>query len=395
MDELTGFELLEKRVEWLDNERRTDKTILASLQNRLIELENENIKLAQQVKELNGEVSGLRTKVIETNKYDARIERVSSDLSKKINETDEKLAPALNETVKRFKLEIDAIHKAYSPLLTLPDAITANQTSIKSQHTEDVRLSKLIEELKLKIVEVSRFDEDYKRSLFLLEESLRQDTKRYTDLQGEVVAQRKRIEENRSRIDMTIDNFRQFDKRINELQTYEKDRREAQAAFVEKINMQTVERERTFKEWKVRIDAIDKIDLGFENQIDSLEKIQRSVEKSLLSLDEVTTRFDRRINEISEIQRLNEERFRQEWTTFKADDQKRWTNYSLGQEEQFREIRSELESLASQITSLDEITRSMEDVIQQSNKETVKRLQLFLHAYQDSLQSASNLDKTK
>ena len=40
-------------------------------------------------------------------------------------------------------------------------------------------------------------------------------------------------------------------------------------------------------------------------------------------------RFDRRLNEITEMQRLVEERFRQEWVSFKADDQKRWTNYTL------------------------------------------------------------------
>jgi len=35
MDEITDLEQLEKRVEWLDNERRNDKNNLASLQNRL------------------------------------------------------------------------------------------------------------------------------------------------------------------------------------------------------------------------------------------------------------------------------------------------------------------------------------------------------------------------
>ena len=43
MDEYSGIEQLEKRVEWLDNERRNDKTNLASLQNRLTMLEGENL----------------------------------------------------------------------------------------------------------------------------------------------------------------------------------------------------------------------------------------------------------------------------------------------------------------------------------------------------------------
>lgn len=395
MDDLTGFELLEKRVEWLDNERRSDKTNLASLQNRLSELENDNKKMSQRIIDLETELSSLRTKISETNKYDTKIERVSIDLSKRINENDEKTTSLISEISKRFKQEIESTNKAFSPLLTLPDSINANSTSIKNQKAEDTRLSKAIEELKVKIAEVGHYDEEYKRSLFLLEESIRQESKRYTDLQGEVVAQRKRIEENRSRIDMTIDNFRQFDKRISELQSYEKDRREAQTAFVEKMNMQGVERDRLFREWKLKIDALDKIDLGFESQIETLEKMQRTVDKSLMSLDEVTTRFDRRINEISEIQRLNEERFRQEWGTFKTDDQKRWTNYLLGQEEQFREINRELESTAAQIVVLQDSTQTLEDQLSQTQKETIKHLQLILHAFQDSLQSASLLEKTK
>ncbi len=66
--------------------------------------------------------------------------------------------------------------------------------------------------------------------------------------------------------------------------------------------------------------------------------MQRAVKRSQDSFDEITQKFDRRINEITEMSRINEDRFRQEWGSFKTDDQKRWTNYSLSQEEQFREI---------------------------------------------------------
>jgi hypothetical protein len=54
-------------------------------------------------------------------------------------------------------------------------------------------------------------------------------------------------------------------------------------------------------------------------------------------LDDINIRFDRRINELTEMHRLTEERFRQEWISFKTDDQKRWTNYLLTQEEQQQE----------------------------------------------------------
>ena len=47
----------------------------------------------------------------------------------------------------------------------------------------------------------------------------------------------------------------------------------------------------------------------------------------------------------SHLQRLAEERLRQEWVTFKADDQKRWTGYTLSQDEAIRELRQAVEEI--------------------------------------------------
>ncbi len=102
MDDITSFEQLEKRVEWLDNERRNDKTNLASLQNRLTGLESENISLRKQIKELELEISGLKNQMSSLDKYDNRIERLNIDLTKQVRDVNERSEMNLNEAVKRF-----------------------------------------------------------------------------------------------------------------------------------------------------------------------------------------------------------------------------------------------------------------------------------------------------
>jgi hypothetical protein len=47
--------------------------------------------------------------------------------------------------------------------------------------------------------------------------------------------------------------------------------------------------------------------------------------------------LERRSAEAAEMQRLAEERFRQDWAAFLADDQKRWTTHMLLRDEQWRE----------------------------------------------------------
>jgi hypothetical protein len=118
--------------------------------------------------------------------------------------------------------------------------------------------------------------------------------------------------------------------------------------------------------------------LGLDAQIQSLDLTNRSVKRSQDALDDVTQRIERRINEITEVQRLAEDRFRQDWTGFKADDQKRWTNYTLSQEEQQREIGKHFDKMGERIVFFDDMLQEIQDQLQQVNEESVKRLQGLL-----------------
>ncbi len=66
---------------------------------------------------------------------------------------------------------------------------------------------------------------------------------------------------------------------------------------------------------------------------------------------------------------------RQEWITFKADDQKRWTNYTLSHDETYREIRADLEKISERIAALDDTAQNQADLLQQTTEATEKSLQ--------------------
>jgi DUF4097 and DUF4098 domain-containing protein YvlB len=102
------------------------------------------------------------------------------------------------------------------------------------------------------------------------------------------------------------------------------------------------------------------------------------VKRIQANLEELTQRVERRVNEITEIQRLSEDRFRQEWVTFKADDQKRWTNYTLNQEEQRNEANRQFGKLAEQTTQIEDELQEVKDMLQQANELVEKRLQSML-----------------
>jgi chromosome segregation ATPase len=171
---------------------------------------------------------------------------------------------------------------------------------------------------------------------------------------------------------------RKIETRVNEFSTVETERREAIDSFLEKQALYQVERERVWKEWQARFEAIEAQTANVESNLQTLDATHRSVKRSQQTVDDLAQKIERRINEITEIQRLAEERFRQEWVTFKADDQKRWTNYTLTLEEQRNESSRQHEKLAEKMGHMDDTVLEIQDLIQQINEQEEKRLQSLL-----------------
>lgn len=392
MDKPLEVEQLEKRLEWLDSERRSDKTLIASLQNKLETLETENNTLRTQLADLENEITRINTLM-------ARIENFEQDISTLGTETSRQMTgfkDALTEhqmQTERHQKQLEDLTADLTGLRKQALEIDGIQEKLEGRREEDIRLSGLIEENKSQLNEVQRFDEEYKRSIKMIEESRRQDTKRLTDLQGDIASIRKRQEETLAKQDLVGDSMRKLENRIKGLLDAESERRESQTAFIEKVNLAQVERDRKFKQWEERFDKMEAITTSIEAEISDLENTHRAVKQSQAALDEVTQRFDRRINEITEVQRLNEDRFRQEWTTFKSDDQKRWSNYTISQEEQHREMNRSLDGLGDRLTTLEEIIETMEENFQQIGRVDIKRMQSLLTMMRDSLDTYNNIFK--
>lgn len=380
-----------KRLEWLDNERRKDRTAIATLEERLAEAEAAIPPLVQQIRELTLENTRLASQLARFDQIEATISQLRVDLTRAV-ETAEKNRLDHDREVERVRLaDLENLNRSIAEVRKGLDPIPDMRKAIQARTEEDYRLSRLIEELDKRITEAGRSDEDYRRSLRLLDEGRRQDAKRLTDIQGEMAALRKRVEEQRGKVDLNSEGLRKVETRLSEIQAAEAERRQSVTAFMEKQSLANVERDRVWKDWQVRFELIEKQAMNLDAQLQALDATHRSVKRAQESFEEITQRFERRINEVTEMQRLTEDRFRQEWVTFSADDQKRWTNYSLVQEEQQREIGKQFDRLQERMVYLEDLTQELQDLMQQSNGETQKRLQSLLaltHEWMDAYEKS-------
>ncbi len=372
------LEQLEKRLDWLDNERRKDKIIIDTLEKRVAVLEGDLPQMKEQLKGVSGEVTRLIATLSRFEQIEAALVQIRVDHTRAIENIEKTRQERERELEKMRLADQEGINRAISEVRRGLDPIPDLRKMIQLRVEEDFRLGRLVEEVNQKVLEYRRGDEDFRRSIKLLEETQRQDGKRVTDMQGEVSAVRKRQDEQRGRGDLVGENVRKMEMRLGEISAAESERRQAQTTFIDKQNMAAVERDRIWKDWQTRFELIEHQGVGLDTQMQAIEATHRQIKHAQEAFEEITTRFERRINEITEMTRLTEDRFRQEWVAFKADDQKRWTNYSMVQEEQQRELARNYDRYNDRIVSLEDITQEMQDLLHQVKEENQKRLQSLL-----------------
>ena len=376
------FEQIQKRVQWLDDERRKDKNIISHLQEQISRYEGKLSASQQQNEDLLAEVTHLKTIIGRMDTYEDSLVFHRAELQKQVNAIENQASQRDNEMMSVLRTEIHA-SDGYLEEIRKELAVTRElKKDMMARVTEEDRLARLVDELRIDLEEVRRTEEDQSRMYRVIEDDRRQDSKRINDLQGETAALRKRYEEHRGKIEINEIAMRKLETRVNELITTEQDRSSRQEAFQEKQALLDVEREATWKDWQSRFSTIEKQSADVEDQIQSLDATYLAVKRTQDSVDDLIGRVERRINEVAEIQRLTEERFRQEWTTFKADDQKRWTNMTLSQDEQRTEISRKLEQATDRITYMEESLQQIQDSliqINQLNANTISSLLSVIH----------------
>jgi len=373
------FEQIVKRLQWLDEEHRKDKAAIIALEERIVSFEG-NIELVkQQIKPLDKQIAGLSSTTARIDQFDKIVANQREEMKKALDELEKKFQAREIVITKQHQKDLEPFPKEIDELRQALTAIPPIQRDVKARFAEEARLHTEINELKPPIEEAKRAAEDVARVQRTYEENRKQDIKRVADLQGELAAMRSRIEEAKSKADLTADSFKNIDNRVNEVMLSEAERKAAQSAFIEKQSIVQFDRERTLKEWQEKSNEFQKQVKILETQSTALEDTLRAAKKAQETYNELNTKLERRINEVTEMQRLAEDRLRQEWVTFKADDQKRWTGYTLSQDEGTKDVRRAVQKLDERIAPLNESIQTIQDQLHQTTDATEQQLQELMN----------------
>jgi len=364
------LEIIVKQIEELESQLSSLKKTVANQNSRIGDLDVRSVSFLDKTRETNNELSRLRSSINNFSQFDPALTKLRVDIGRQLEEIE-----------KRNQLNVKMLEKVHND-----EVKSVNQTLEKTKRElsaqiderfkrfsdENSRMALSIKETEKKVEERISSDDSFKLNMHSLESEFKQNKKIVDNLVAEFDTFKKRFDEVRFKSESLMDDIRNNQSRLNEIVATENERKQT---FIEIIEQQTMirnERDRIWKDWETQFnDSINQV----YKLIPELQNQQVEMRKTKESFEEITQKFERRINELTEMFRLMDEKFRKEWGTFKSDLEKRWSGVTLLLEDKQQDFGSELEKINDRILSVEDSTHDMQEVLLLMSKEIQKGMQ--------------------
>lgn len=344
---------IEKRLEWLDETRRKDADAISRLMERISNLEENIAKQQRHGEEVAEELARLSSLAARINQFDDTLVHHRKEVSLQIKDTEERRTKKEKETEKVRHADLKETANTIDDIRQQLQSLQKLQEHAQERKQEEQRISKEFSNFRKELDDFIANDDLRSRSLASMEEGRKQDAKRVADVQSDASNTRKKMVELLGEFDSVRDRVRRTEVAISELKTSENEQREIQKIWAEQQNLKQVEFERVWKERENKFDEYIKRGGELDERLLSFEVSYQNLKQVKDDLDKALDRLERRINEVSEMHRINSDRAKQEWSSFQADDQKRWNTYKLTIDEQWREHNRLHDKMAAQIDLLE------------------------------------------
>ena len=324
-------------VNWLETERRKDKAALSSLLERVQGLSNELADQSKRMQELRGELAATQMAVNKLSQFDRLFEQLKSDLVGEMDRRGESYQKAVREAEQMRKVDLEASNRAIADVRKELPRIKPLEDEMPMRRAEERRLSDQQARTTQRVEDLAARTEERIQNMIFLEEGRRQDSKRIAQLEEGSTSVLKRIDVVAAKTVLLDENMQRIPLRIAEVAQKVAD----QDKVVEEMRRNDFQRSQEMKGFVQDVEKlVDPLPDFIATSQSNLQRIQELGMANQHSLDEIQgfqNRIEKRQSEVSEMQRISEERMKKQVEEWQADQEKRWKRQTLTWTEQWQE----------------------------------------------------------
>jgi chromosome segregation ATPase len=371
-----------RMIEWLDEERRRDRSTIALLEERLAQQSDVISQLNRRLDGLEGEQSSMRTNFIPVTRESEIAGQLRTEFQQSLEGAESKRLVAEREAERRAELARESIARLVREIGDRVDKLDRAVEELPAARVERDRVAAALAAVQQRMEDQSKKLEEPERRLTFLEEQRRQDSRRISDIQSEIPELQKQVDGLRPKIDAIETMVLRSEKRVLDLQGAERDRREEIQQFIDQQTLLHQQRDQQVAELTKSFGAYDEDMRRYMERFETWAETYRQMKKIVDDFERIAERLGRRINEVAEMQRLSEERFRQEWNDWSADDQKRWKQFTLTNDEAWRNHDKQIEQYRRNLENLQAALEPVKNSVDRMWQLERSRAEMYRERYQ-------------
>ena len=193
MDDLTLGQLAQQ-IKWMEDERRKDKALISTLQERLAGQTREIEELVRHQQEADTSLKTTNATLARMLNTDRVLEEFKADLVGMINRLDDERKKYERETDRLRILSVESLQRQITEVKVEIPRIGKVEEELPSRRAEEKRLGDLVQRLQPQIDAAVQLAEERTRGVPYLEEGRRQDVKRLLVVEQESVNHLKKLD---------------------------------------------------------------------------------------------------------------------------------------------------------------------------------------------------------
>ena len=308
-------------LKWLEEERRKDKTQIATLQERLAGQANEIAEQTRRLQDLDNSLKTLQIALSKAQQTDRVLEEFKADILALLDRREDDRKKGEREAERLRMLEAESLQRQLTEHKKELLRIGKLEGEMASRRAEEKRLGELIQRMQPQLDGVTQQIEERTRGVPYLEEGRRQDSRRLAAVEQEIVNQLKKIDALFGKLQVLEDNlsktWSRFDPILAHLVVHDTALEDLRVGdFHVQQQVATFEADMA----KFRSQIIDYNDIAAKLREQS--QINIRAEAQLKELEEL---LRQRAAELAETERLLEERVKRQLDEHQAEAEKRWS----------------------------------------------------------------------
>jgi chromosome segregation ATPase len=352
-------------LSWLDAERKKDRAMMATLDERIQGVTGLVEQQARRIQELDTVLTAMRAQLATMTQVDRVLEEFKTDIQSIIERRDAERKKSEREAARLRAIEIQDLSRAIGEIKKELPRITKVEDEVPTRRAEEKRLGDTLKQVALQVDVAMKQLEERTRGIPYLEEGRRQDNKRILQLEGDRVESSKRVDAVAARQSVLEDALSKLPPKFDPL--YE--RLNAQDKSIEEIRVAEFRHQQAMKAWDEEIVKFRAQMTDYGDVLARLREQAQINQKAAADLAAFQETLRQRVSEISEVERLFEERVKRTLEEEQAEHEKRWQKYSMRAEERWQDHARPHEELLDRIEEVEIAQQPVTGEIDQIRKQ--------------------------